>query len=120
MVLMKRIIYISTITVLRIDDSADGFKITKESGTKLVRVIVQNGDKEPLIYLLKITGTATETNDLIEGVKIDVNGSSRAGSTKDGIVYTTSVGYRISSVGIYPVADNSVEVTINGEAVKDE
>ncbi|MDD6213762.1 MAG: S-layer homology domain-containing protein [Firmicutes bacterium] len=102
------------------DDLADGFKITKESGTKLVRVIVQNGDKEPLIYLLKITGTATETNDLIEGVKIDVNGSSRAGSTKDGIVYTTSVGYRISSVGIYPVADNSVEVTINGEAVKDE
>lgn len=102
------------------DDSCCGFKITKESGARLVRIIVQNGEKEPVIYLLKITGSATETNDLIEGVKLDVNGSTRAGITKDGRLYTASVGYRISSVGIFPVADNSVSVTINGEAVKDK
>lgn len=112
-------IYINN-TRISYDTAADGFKITKEAGEKLVRVIVQNGDKEPAIYLLKITGTATETNDLIEGVKLDVNGVSRSAGTKDGKAYTASVGYRISSVGIYPVADNSVEVTINGEAVKNE
>ena len=102
------------------DGAADGFKVTKEGGTKLVRVIVQNGDKEPQIYLLKITGSATESDDLIEGVKIYVDGSTRVCSTKDGIVYTATVGYRISSVGIFPVADSDVEVTVNGEALEDK
>lgn len=100
-------------------ETADGFKITAESGERLVRIVVQNGDKEPRIYLLKISGTATETNDLIEGVKLDVNGSLRAAATKNGELYSASVGYRISSVGIQPVADNDVTVKINGEAISD-
>lgn len=112
-------IYINN-TRISFDGSADGFKITKEAGEKKIRVIVQNEEKEPLVYLLKITGTATETNDLVEGVKLDVSGSNRAATTNDGKVYTTSVGYRISSVAIYPVVDNDVEVTINGESIKDE
>lgn len=112
-------IYINN-TRISFDGSADGFKITKEAGEKKIRVVVQNEEKEPLVYLLKIKGTATETNDLVEGIKLDVSGSNRTATTNDGKVYTTSVGYRISSVAIYPVVDNDVEVTINGESIKDE
>lgn len=100
------------------DEFADGFKITKESGEKLVRIVVQNGDKEPLIYILKISGNATESDDIIEGIKIDANGTSRACTTKNGTDYSAQVGYRISSVGIYPVADSDVKITINGEEIK--
>ena len=112
-------IYINN-TRISFDGSANGFKITKEAGEKKIRVVVQNEEKEPLVYLLKIKGTATETNDLVEGIKLDVSGSNRTATTNDGKVYTTSVGYRISSVAIYPVVDNDVEVTINGENIKDE
>lgn len=38
--------------------AAEGIKVTKEDGEKLVRVIVQNGDKEPALYLLKLTSEA--------------------------------------------------------------
>ena len=112
-------IYINN-TRISYNESLSGVKITKESGEKLVRIIIQNGDREPLIYLLKINGTATESDDLIEGIKLDVSGASRAATTKDGRAYTASVGYRINDVGIYPVADSDVGITINGEAVKDK
>lgn len=108
-------IYINN-TRIAYDSSADGLKITKETGEKLIRIVVQNSDKEPLIYLLKITGTAEKSNDLIEDIKLDVNGISRKAITKDGKTYTTSVGYKISSVGIVPVADSDVEIKINDEA----
>lgn len=112
-------IYINN-TRIAYDGCVDGFKITKEKGTQLVRIIVQNGDKEPIIYLLKIKGTATESNDLIEGIKLDVNGSSRTSDTKDGKVYTASVGYRISSVRIFPVAGSDVKITVNGEDIEND
>lgn len=99
--------------------SASGFKITKEDGEKLVRIIVQNGDKEPKIYMLKLTGTASESGDLIEKVNINVEGSPRVAKTDDGINYTASVGYRINSIGIAPVASDSVKITVNGEELKE-
>ncbi len=112
-------IYVNN-TRIAYNSSADGFKVTAEKGEKLVRVVVQNGDKEPYICLLKMTGTATESSELIEGVKLDVSGSVRPVATTDGTNYSDSVGYRISSVGIHPVADSDVTVTINGEALLDE
>lgn len=102
------------------DGMADGFKVTKESGERKVRIVVQNGDKEPEIYLLKLTSTAEEKNDLIEGVKLTAGGSVRVCETTDGKTYAESVGYRISSVNIVPTAGADVTLTINGEAVKEE
>lgn len=99
--------------------AAQGFKVTKENGETLVRVIVQNGDKEPAIYLLKLTGNAEESNELVEGIKINASGTVREAVTKNGIDYTASVGYRISSISIIPVADQNVTVTVNGEELAD-
>lgn len=100
--------------------AADGFKITKEAGERKIRIVVQSGDKEPEIYLLKLTGTAEEKNDLIEGVKITAGGSVRVCETKDGKTYAESVGYRISSINIVPTVGEGVTLTINGEALKEE
>lgn len=100
-------------------EAAEGFKVTEEGGEKLVRIIVQNGDEEPVIYLLKLTSSATESNELIEGVKADVGGTSRVASTKDGETYTLSVGYRIETIHIVPVAASDVTLTINGEPVSE-
>lgn len=96
------------------NETADGIKVTKESGERLIRVLVQNGDKEPVSVLLKLTGSATESNDLIEGIKLNISGSSRVADTKDGENYTASVGYRIKSINIYPVAAGDVVLSVNG------
>lgn len=95
--------------------AAEGFKVTKEKGETLVRVIVQNGDREPAIYLLKLTSNATESDELVESIKIDASGAIREASTMNGTDYTASVGYRISSISITPVADRNVTITVNGE-----
>ena len=100
-------------------EAVEGFKVTKEGGEKLIRVIVQNGDKEPCIYLLKLTGSASAEGDLIEDVRIDVSGDVRRAESKNGTDYTAKVGYRIDSIGIHPVAAGDVSVTINGADVAD-
>jgi len=100
-------------------EAAEGFKVTKEAGEKMVRIIVQNGDKEPVIYLLKLTSDATESSDLIDGVKVTVAGVNRVADTKDGKTYTTTVGYRMNEIGIVPVAASDVEIKVNGEEPKD-
>lgn len=97
--------------------AAEGFKVTKENGETKVRVIVQNGDKEPRIYLLRLTSNAEESNELVEGIKIDASGTVREATTKNGTDYTASVGYRISSIAITPVADRNVTIKVNGEAL---
>ena len=95
--------------------AAEGFKVTRESGETLVRVIVQNGDKEPVIYLLNLTSSAEESNELIERIKINASGTIREASTKNGTEYTANVGHRIGSIAIIPVAGPDVNLTINGE-----
>ncbi len=95
--------------------TASGIKVTQQGGETLVRVIVQNGEKAPRIYLLKLTGTASESNDLIDGVKITANGTARAAATADGKTYTVTVGHRIEQIGIVPVADTQTQYTVNGK-----
>lgn len=97
--------------------SAEGFKVTKEKGETLVRVIVQNGDKEPAIFLLKLTSSAEESDELIEGIKINANGTIREANTKNGASYTASVGYRIGNISISTVAAQNVDITVDGEPV---
>lgn len=94
--------------------AAEGFKVTKENGETLVRVIVQSGDKEPVIYLLKLTSSATESNELIESIKINASGTVREASTKNGTQYSASVGHRIGSISIAPVTGPDVKLTVNG------
>ena len=101
-------------------EAATGIKVTQEDGVKLVRIIVQDGDKEPAIYLLKLTSEASAVNDLIDDVKVDVNGVTKSTVTKDGETFTTSVTYRIENISITPVlASEDVTYTINGEEPKE-
>lgn len=98
--------------------AASGIRVTEEA-PRLVRIIIQNGEKEPRLYLLRLTSSADASSDLVEGVKINVNGVARPAETTDGETYTASVGYRIGSVGILPIAAADVTVTINGQPVQD-
>ena len=93
--------------------AAEGIRVTAENSPRLVRILVQNGEKAPVLYLLKLTSSASASSDLIEGVKIDVSGSARMAETTDGATYTASVGYRIDKVEILPIAASDVDVTIN-------
>lgn len=97
-------------------ETADGFKVTKEKGETLVRVIVQNGDKEPAIYMLRLTSSAEEKNEIVEGFKINADGSVREAQTKDGKSYSANVGYRIDNISINLIADPKVTYTVNGKA----
>ncbi len=96
---------------------AEGFKVTKENGETLVRVIVQNGDKEPALYLLKLTSSATESDELIEGIKIDASGTIREATTNNGTDYVASVGHKIDSIVINPMAAQNVAITINNAEI---
>lgn len=111
-------IYINNQRVIS-ENTAQGFKVTKENGETLVRIIVQNGDKEPVIYLLKLTSNALESSELVEGIKINADGAVRETTTKDGINYTANVGHRISSIAISPVIAQNVSFTVNGEELID-
>lgn len=93
-------------------EAAAGFKVTKESGEKLIRIIVQNGEKEPVLYLLKLTGSATEKDELIEDVKVQVGGAERYASTKDGKAYELTVGHSISRIAFKPIVKEGVTYTI--------
>lgn len=100
------------------DGKSDIFKVIKGQ-EKLVRIVIQNGDKEPRIYLVKLTGTSQESDKLIENIKVDVSGIARKTETTDGENYKTSVGYRIDSVKIVPIADKTVDIKVNGEPISD-
>ncbi len=97
-------------------EAATGFKVTKEKGETLVRVLVQNGEKEPVLYLLKLTGSATESGELVEGIKINVSGAVRAADSKDGETFTASVGSRVPSIAVVPCIAPEMTYTVNGEA----
>ncbi|MCI8608824.1 MAG: DUF4430 domain-containing protein [Firmicutes bacterium] len=98
---------------------AEGIKVVKEDGKRLVRVLVQSEEQEPVIYLLRLTSSASKGSELIEGLKLDVQGDVRPAKTTDGAAYTASVGYRIEKAAILPVVDAGVKLTINGKALKE-
>ncbi len=101
------------------DEAAEGFKVTSADGEKPVRIIVQNGDKEPLIYMLKLSSNASAGEELIDGIKVDIYGVDRVADTKDGETYTLSVGHRINEVGIEPIVSAGTDLTVNGKAMAD-
>lgn len=101
-------------------EALSGVKVTKESGTRMVRLLVQNGDKEPVSCLLRLNSSASSSGDLIEGIKLNVAGSARTAKTADGAVYTASVGYRIDKVELVPVAAAGVHITVNGQPMAAE
>lgn len=98
------------------DDAASGIKVTKEDGEKLVRIIMQEGEKEPQLIILKLTSSAAASDELIEGIKINVAGAGRKVDTADGKTYTTKVGHKISRIGILPVTNAGITYTVNDEA----
>ncbi len=97
-------------------ESAEGIKVTTEDGTVLVRVIVQNGEKTPVIYLLRLTGTASGVNDLVENVSVQVYGSATAVS-QVADEYSATVSYNVNSVQINVTAQDGSMVTINGKEI---
>lgn len=108
-------VYINNIRVEN-GEAAEGIKVT---GTKDVRIIVQNGEKEPVIYLLKLTNTVSAEDDLLEQILLNVGGASRVATTKDGVTYTAEVAYRIDEIKIQPKVVDGVVFTVNGEELKD-
>lgn len=101
------------------EETADGIKVTKEGGERPVRILVQNGEKEPVIYLLRLKSSATESDKIIENLKVNVGGVVRSPSTRNGIDYELSVGYRISEVGIAPTVKPGADYTVNEKAAAD-
>lgn len=99
------------------DESAGGFKVTKENGPVSVRVIVQSGDKEPNIYLLKLKSSATQSDEVIENVKVNVGGNVKTLKTNDGKNYSLKVGSRISDISLSAIVGDGVSVKINGAEV---
>ena len=96
------------------DGQISGLKLPVEGQEKLLRLLVQNGEREPLIYLLRLHGSADSSKALVEEIKLNVNGTVRKAQTTDGIQYTATVGYAMDSVKIVPVAAPDVAVSING------
>ncbi|MCH5187112.1 MAG: DUF4430 domain-containing protein [Oscillospiraceae bacterium] len=69
--------------------AAEDFEVAREKET-LVRVIVQNGDKEPALYLLKLTGGNEEPSGIT--VRFTLLGDENHNSDTDGIDHTLKYG----------------------------
>lgn len=110
-------IYINNQRVIS-GEAAEGFKTVKSDGEKAVRIIVQNGEKEPVIYLLKLTSTADDSDSLIDGIKISAGGTTRTADRKKDGSYTVSVGRKIDSISIGAVTSADVSVKINNDEPK--
>ncbi len=93
------------------DASATGIQVTKESGEVLVRIIVQNGEKEPAIYLLKLTGNAPAGNELISGITAIGANTTFTADCADGEHYTLTVPNRVQALNLY------AELAVSGAAV---
>lgn len=107
------------------DGSADGFFVSRSTGEKPVRVIVQNGDAAPVIYLLKITSTSSATeSSLITGITATAQMSGYTtdykASSEDGENYTIAVENSVTSVVLKSFCRTGASVAIynaQGEAV---
>lgn len=97
------------------ESAAQGILVTEEG--KLLRIIIQNGDKEPAIFIVKLTSNAKP--GLIGGIKVESYGADRLADTTDGENYTITVGYRIDSAKITPVMAMGTVVSINDSPIKD-
>ena len=110
-------IYVNN-TRIAYNEAAYGFKIVKGKKT-LVRIIVQNGDKEPCVYLLRLTSNQPDSESLIEALKVNVGGNSKQLTATDGKNYTLNVGYKIDSFSFTPVLAQGISYTVNGDEPKE-
>jgi hypothetical protein len=90
-------------------DASQLFCVTSEG--KLVRILVQQGEQEPVIYLLKLTSNAADVP--LEGVRVGYHDSWTKATTTDGSTYTLSVDSDVSSVSIAPMVAPDALYTIN-------
>lgn len=104
---------------LEAGQAAEGIRVTAEDGEKLVRVIVQRGEQEPAVYLLKLTSSAQASDEIIERLKLTVSGQPAEARTTDGVHYTLSVGHDVDRISIHPVCAPGVSYTVNGNAPQD-
>ena len=103
------------------DGSATGFFVSQSTGEKLVRVIVQNGESAPVIYLLKLTSTSTATeSSLITGVTATAQmagyTTDNAATSEDGENYTVTVDNNVTSVTLKPYCRTGATATVYNAA----
>lgn len=91
--------------------------VTKDH-VKLVRILVQNGDKEPAIFLLKLQSSAAPDSPLIQAVKI-INKNDVSYATMNDGAYIVSVNADTQNIQIAPVVPQDTQLTINGEPISD-
>lgn len=91
------------------DGKATGF-VVFEGNDKTVRIIVQNGDKEPVIYILNLTSSASSEGDGIEAIYANVAGSTREATLGNDGNYTLSVAYTVDSIGISAVTTEAYTI----------
>ena len=88
---------------LEAGQAAEGIRVTAEDGEKLVRVIVQRGEQEPAIYLLKLTSSAQASDEIIEQLKLTVSGQPAEARTHRRRALHPSVGHDVDRISIHPV-----------------
>lgn len=98
---------------------AKGIKLSQE-GT-VIRIIVQNGDKEPVIRMVTLRNSEVENeeSELINSIKINTGETVKVAETTDGRTFKTSVGHRTAACTIVTDAAEGVALQINGEDVKE-
>jgi hypothetical protein len=88
---------------------------------RLVRVIVQHGEEQPYIIVLRLSGTAPAVDTSLKDLVVQRNGTRLEGlSRTDTFAYTMSVPSNYGIVQVVPTVKNGAEVTINGSELNDE
>lgn len=84
--------------------------------TRQIRVVVQNGEKEPYICLLNLTGTAKK---VLTDLKLERNGTNIALTPDGDLKYTAKVRYSYDSIDVIPTAKDGAAITVNGQPLTD-
>ena len=95
-------------------------KVVNDS-ERLVRVIVQRGEMEPYIVLLRLTGTAEDVDTTLYNVQVMRNGTPISNVSKTGAyTYELTVPSNYSILQIVPKAKAGAQVTVNGNELNDD
>ncbi len=94
---------------------ATGFHITEDSLKTTLRIIVQEDDASPLVYIIHLTGEATETS-LVSSLSV-MAGSLSEAATTDGSTYSVTLEEAAEEISIIPVlVDPDAVYTVNGDS----
>lgn len=99
--------------------AASGFTVAKDS-PRQVRIIVQAGEQEPLIYLLNLVGGEAAPVVPVAGVDVYAGGAIHPAQASGEDTYTLTVGNSLSSVKILPRLAEGATFTVNGAAAQEE